>query len=173
MVKVVFIEHDGNPHEVDAYVGESLMEAAVSNNVPGIDADCGGSCACATCHIFVNPEWISKEEMDYYISQFEQSGMRGPLNRYRAQQIDFEDLKDFKDAKLKQPAYFITGSLDPVNFFVGSGYKDSLDLKDSIKDRYENLIDAHQIDGVGHWVQEEKPQEVNDFLLNFLEIIKS
>ena len=60
MVKVIFIEHDGNNHEVDAYVGESLMEAAVSNNVPGIDAACGGSCACATCHIFVNPEWISK-----------------------------------------------------------------------------------------------------------------
>jgi len=119
------------------------------------------------------PEWISEEEMDYYISQFEESGMRGPLNRYRAQQIDFEDLKDFKDAKLRQPAYFITGSLDPVNFFVGSGYKDSSDLKNSIKDRYENLVDAHQIDGVGHWVQEEKPKEVNDFLLNFLETIKS
>ncbi len=60
MVKVIFIEHDGKNHEVGAYVGESLMEAAVSNNVPGIDADCGGSCACATCHVFVNPEWISK-----------------------------------------------------------------------------------------------------------------
>ena len=60
MVKVIFIEHDGNTHVVDAYEGESLMEAAVSNNVPGIDADCDGSCACATCHIFVNPEWISK-----------------------------------------------------------------------------------------------------------------
>ena len=60
MVKVIFIEHDGNNHEVDAYVGERLMEAAISNNVPGIDADCGGSCACATCHVFVNPEWISK-----------------------------------------------------------------------------------------------------------------
>ena len=60
MIKVVFIEHDGNSHEVKAYTGESLMEAAVSNNVPVIDADCGGSCACATCHVFVNPEWISK-----------------------------------------------------------------------------------------------------------------
>ena len=46
MVKVVFIEHDGNNHEVDAYVGENLMETAISNNVPGIDADCGGNCAC-------------------------------------------------------------------------------------------------------------------------------
>ena len=60
MVKVVFIEHDGNSHEVNAYTGESLMEAAVSNNVPGIDADCGGNCACGTCQVFVNSEWISK-----------------------------------------------------------------------------------------------------------------
>ena len=60
MVKVVFIEHDGNNHEVDAYVGENLMETAISNNVPGIDADCGGNCACATCHVFIHPEWTSK-----------------------------------------------------------------------------------------------------------------
>ena len=60
MVKVIFIEHDGNNHEVDAYVGESLMEAAVSNNVPGIDADCGGSCACATCHVYIGEEWLKK-----------------------------------------------------------------------------------------------------------------
>ena len=60
MFKVVFIEHDGNSHEVNDYVGESLMEAAVSNNVPGIDADCGGNCACATCHVYVKEEWFDK-----------------------------------------------------------------------------------------------------------------
>jgi ferredoxin, 2Fe-2S len=57
MVRIVFIEHDGTPHEVEAKVGRSVMQAAVSNGVPGIDADCGGSCSCATCHVFVNPEW--------------------------------------------------------------------------------------------------------------------
>ena len=60
MVKVVFVEHQGNQHEVKAYKGESLMEAAVSNDVPGIDADCGGNCACGTCHVFVNADWLSK-----------------------------------------------------------------------------------------------------------------
>ena len=60
MVKVVFVEHQGNQHEVNAYKGESLMEAAVSNDVPGIDADCGGNCACGTCHVFVNADWLSK-----------------------------------------------------------------------------------------------------------------
>lgn len=57
MPKVVFIAHDGARHEVDAVAGESLMRAAVDNGVPGIDADCGGMCACATCHVFVDPAW--------------------------------------------------------------------------------------------------------------------
>ena len=82
------------------------------------------------------PDWITREEMDYYIGEFEGSGMRGPLNRYRAQEIDFADLAEFKDQKLKQPAAFITGSLDPVNFFVGSGYKDSMDLKNQTSNRF-------------------------------------
>ena len=58
MVKIVFIDHSGTPREVNAKVGGSVMQAAVSNAVPGIDADCGGSCSCATCHVFVNPEWL-------------------------------------------------------------------------------------------------------------------
>ena len=77
MVKVVFSEHDGNSHEVNAYTGESLMEAAVSNNVPGIDADCGGNCACATCHVFITPEWISKvgerREMENSMLEFSEN----------------------------------------------------------------------------------------------------
>ena len=62
MPKVTFIEHDGTRHEVDAVSGLSLMEAAVNNSVPGIDADCGGACACATCHVFINGEWGAKLE---------------------------------------------------------------------------------------------------------------
>ena len=57
MPQVTFIEHDGTAHIVTATIGKTLMEAAVDNNVPGIDADCGGACACATCHVFVTPEW--------------------------------------------------------------------------------------------------------------------
>lgn len=58
MVKVVFIEHSGTRREVDAKAGRSVMQAAVSNGVPGIDADCGGSCSCATCHVFVDADWL-------------------------------------------------------------------------------------------------------------------
>ena len=57
MPRVTFVEHDGTRHGVDAGDGLSVMEAAIDNGVPGIDADCGGNCACATCHIYVAPEW--------------------------------------------------------------------------------------------------------------------
>ena len=57
MPKIVFIEHNGTEHVVEAVVGRSVMQAAVENFVPGIVADCGGSCACATCHGFVDDRW--------------------------------------------------------------------------------------------------------------------
>lgn len=60
MAKVTFIEHNGKTHVVEAQNGNSLMEAATKNNVPGIDADCGGACACATCHVYVDEAWLSK-----------------------------------------------------------------------------------------------------------------
>jgi len=59
MPKIVFIEHNGERHEVDAEPGRSVMQAAVENAVPGIVADCSGSCSCGTCHGFVDASWIS------------------------------------------------------------------------------------------------------------------
>ncbi|MHC8304824.1 2Fe-2S iron-sulfur cluster-binding protein [Pseudomonas sp. PB3P13] len=60
MVKITFIQPDGSPVDVDAKVGGTVMEAAVNNMVKGIDADCGGACACATCHVYISDEWQSK-----------------------------------------------------------------------------------------------------------------
>ena len=57
MAKITFIEHNGTSHVFEAENGASVMRAAVDNNVPGIDGDCGGECACATCHVYVEPEW--------------------------------------------------------------------------------------------------------------------
>jgi ferredoxin, 2Fe-2S len=59
MPKVTFIAFDGTRRAVSATAGRSLMRAAVDNDVPGIDADCGGQCACATCHVFVEPRWAA------------------------------------------------------------------------------------------------------------------
>ena len=60
MAKVIFHDHEGNTREVDAKNGMSVMEAAIANMIPGIDADCGGACACATCHVYVAEDWIKK-----------------------------------------------------------------------------------------------------------------
>jgi len=60
MPKITYIEHDGTAHTVDVAEGLSVMEGAVNNGVPGIDADCGGACACATCHVYVDPAWEAK-----------------------------------------------------------------------------------------------------------------
>lgn len=60
MTKIVFVEPDGTRHEIAAADGTSAMEAAIRNGVPGIPADCGGACACATCHVYVDPEWITR-----------------------------------------------------------------------------------------------------------------
>ena len=60
MPKITYIEHEGKSHEIEVANGLTVMEGAVQNNIPGIDADCGGSCACATCHVYVNEKWFGK-----------------------------------------------------------------------------------------------------------------
>ena len=60
MAKITYIEHDGKEHVADVKTGLSVMEGAIRNNIPGIDADCGGACACATCHVYVDDAWFEK-----------------------------------------------------------------------------------------------------------------
>ena len=60
MTKITYIEHNGTSHTVDVENGLTVMEGAVQNNIPGIDADCGGGMACATCHVYVKEEWFDK-----------------------------------------------------------------------------------------------------------------
>ena len=60
MPKVTFIAFNGKRHDVDVPAGTTLMHAAVNNNVRGIDGDCGGQCACATCHVFVDEAWAER-----------------------------------------------------------------------------------------------------------------
>ncbi|ESQ74876.1 2Fe-2S iron-sulfur cluster-binding protein [Asticcacaulis sp. AC402] len=60
MAKITYIEHSGKEHVIDVKSGQSVMEGAVKNNIPGIDADCGGACACATCHVYVDTNWTDR-----------------------------------------------------------------------------------------------------------------
>lgn len=58
MAKITYITHDGNEHSIDADNGTTVMENAVRNSIPGIEAECGGACACATCHIYIDKDWV-------------------------------------------------------------------------------------------------------------------
>lgn len=74
MPKITYIEHNGTKHEVEVASGLTVMEGAVSNNIPGIDADCGGACACSTCHVYVDATWVdklpTKEDMEIDMLDF-------------------------------------------------------------------------------------------------------
>ena len=74
MTKIKYIEFNGEEHLVDVQNGLTVMEGAIKNKVPGIDADCGGACACATCHVYVKKEWLSKlpskEDTEEYMLDF-------------------------------------------------------------------------------------------------------
>tara|TARA_B100002052_G_scaffold268711_1_gene267533 strand:+ start:136 stop:456 length:321 start_codon:yes stop_codon:yes gene_type:complete len=59
MAKITYVEHNGKSHTIDVENGLTVMEGAIQNNVPGIDADCGGSMACATCHVYVKEDWFN------------------------------------------------------------------------------------------------------------------
>ncbi len=76
MAKITFVEHNGTKHEVEAQDGMTVMEAATKNNIPGIEADCGGACSCATCHVYVDPKWFEKlakiDEMEEDMLDFAQ-----------------------------------------------------------------------------------------------------
>ena len=60
MAKITYVEFNGTQHVVDVANGLTVMEGARDNNIPGIEADCGGACACSTCHVYVDPAWVEK-----------------------------------------------------------------------------------------------------------------
>ena len=69
MARITYIEFDGTPHEVDVPSGLSVMEGAVNNNIPGIEAECGGACSCATCHIYVDRAWVGATGTPEHLEQ--------------------------------------------------------------------------------------------------------
>ena len=117
------------------------------------------------------PNWLTQEDMNYFIKEFEQSGFRGPFNRYRAQDIDFEELQEFKNMAYPLPACFITGTLDPVNFFARDESASEADILEAFTKNYEDLRKVEILDGIGHWTQQESPEAVTDHMIDFLKNI--
>ncbi len=112
------------------------------------------------------PAWLTEADLDYFTAEFERSGFRGPLNRYRAQGIDFEALPQLAEEKITQPALFVAGSRDPVLRFVPK--VNILDLMDR---HYDDLRGKVVIEGAGHWIQQERPEAVNVAVLDFLKTL--
>ena len=83
MPKITYIDDDGTVRPVEAEIGSTVMEAAVQNDIPGIFATCGGSCSCATCHVYVREDWFDRlpppelEEQDMLDTAHELSRIRG------------------------------------------------------------------------------------------------
>lgn len=91
---VTYVEHDGTVHEVTVDPGLTAMQAAVRNGVPGIDADCGGACACATCHVYVDETWQDRvgapRAMEENMLEFVEE--RAPNSRLSCQIVLAEEL---------------------------------------------------------------------------------
>ena len=106
------------------------------------------------------PAWLTEVDLDYYASQFQKSGFRGPLNRYRNSERDFEETAAFDGKPLAHPTAFLAGSLEPVLRMVPG-----LDMVELMRKECTDLRYVRVIEGAGHWLQQERPAEVNAALL--------
>jgi pimeloyl-ACP methyl ester carboxylesterase len=108
------------------------------------------------------PPWLTQADLDYYVAQYEMSGFRGPLNWYRNIDRNAELTAQLASTKIEQPSFFIAGRRDPVLSFGGGGLLDAMDRY--VTDMRGKVL----IEGAGHWVQMERPDDVNQALLGFL-----
>lgn len=109
------------------------------------------------------PPWLTEADLDYCVGQFRGSGFRGPLNRYRNSERDFEEMAPFDGAPLVQPMAFLAGTLEPVLRMLPG-----VDMIELMRQRCTDLRDVRLMEGAGHWLQQERPDEVNAALLDFL-----
>jgi pimeloyl-ACP methyl ester carboxylesterase len=105
------------------------------------------------------PSWMTEEDARVYVDAFERTGFTGGLNYYRNIDRNWEQAAALGDRKIEQPALFIVGSRDPVQGFMPH---------QAMEGWVTDLVEVVTIDGAGHWVQQERPDEVNQALLRFL-----
>ncbi len=107
------------------------------------------------------PAWLTEDDLDVYAAEFERTGMTGALNRYRSMDRDWEDLAPHRGAPVEQPSLFIGGTLDASTTWMS-------DAIDAFPTTLPGLTAAHLLDGCGHWAQQERPEEVNRLLTDWL-----
>lgn len=107
------------------------------------------------------PGWLSERDLDVYAGEFERTGLTGALNRYRNMDRDWEDLAALDGAPLTQPSLFIGGGLDASTTWLA-------DAIEAFPVTLPGLVSSHVLDGCGHWIQQERPAEVNRLLIDWL-----
>jgi pimeloyl-ACP methyl ester carboxylesterase len=107
------------------------------------------------------PSWLTDADLDYYVGEFERSGFRGPLNRYRNSDRDFHFLQSYRGQVLEQPALFIAGERDSVLSMFG-------DRLPAMRAALPNLQGLHLLPGCGHWTQHERADTVTELLVTWL-----
>lgn len=109
----------------------------------------------------VLPAWLSEDDLDFYAGEFERTGMTGALNRYRSMDRDWEDLARYEGAPIGQPSLFIGGAADASTTWMA-------DAIAAFPATLPTLTASHLLDGCGHWIQQERPDEVNRLLTGWL-----
>ncbi|MFG2695306.1 alpha/beta fold hydrolase [Kitasatospora sp. NPDC048407] len=112
------------------------------------------------------PAWLSAEDLDVYAGEFERTGMSGGLARYRNMDRDWEDLAAFDGVAITQPSLFAGGGLDASTTWMA-------DAIAAYPETLPGLLSCHVLDGCGHWIQQERPAEVNRLLVDWLESLPS
>ncbi|MFJ3671339.1 alpha/beta fold hydrolase [Streptomyces sp. NPDC090106] len=107
------------------------------------------------------PSWLSEDELDFYAGEFERSGITGALNRYRSMDRDWEDLAPYRGAPIRQPSLFVGGALDASTTWMS-------DAIDAYPATLPGLSASRLLKGCGHWIQQERPDEVNELLTEWL-----
>ena len=110
------------------------------------------------------PGWLKQEDLDYVVNQFEKAGFRGGVNYYRNIERNWEITEDLEDFAIKVPTLFLAGSQDMV---IQGATKEM--LQSSMEKSIPNLQEVILLPNIGHWVQQEAPEETNQALLNFLQ----
>ncbi|MEU0966387.1 alpha/beta hydrolase [Streptomyces sp. NPDC005917] len=107
------------------------------------------------------PAWLGEQDLDVYAGEFERTGLTGALNRYRNMDRDWEDLAAYDGAPITQPSLFAGGSLDASTTWLA-------DAIEAYPVTLPGLVSSHLLDGCGHWIQQERPDEINRLLVDWL-----
>ncbi|MGW2684613.1 alpha/beta fold hydrolase [Streptomyces sp. NPDC001414] len=110
------------------------------------------------------PGWLGERDLDVYAGEFERTGLTGALNRYRNMDRDWEDLAAYDGAAITQPSLFAGGGLDASTTWLA-------DAVAAYPVTLPGLVSSHLLDGCGHWIQQERPDEINELLVGWLDAL--